>query len=83
MENKQKNELIALSIVLLATVAGSLLVLWFYSVIAPISVKTDNTKTVLEIKDNILKKVTVEDNGSPLILQDGDFGRENPFGNIK
>lgn len=82
MDNKKKNEIIALAIVILVSVVGFTMIFWFYSVIAPIQIRASDNTTP-SINDQILNKVTTSDNSEPLKLEGNDFGRDNPFDNLK
>jgi hypothetical protein len=83
MDNKLKNEIIPLIIVSIVSVIGFFLIVWFYSIIASEKIPT-LPKTTLTINNEVLNKVTQANNDSaPLLLEDQDFGRENPFGNLK
>ena len=84
MVNKIKNDIIALTVIILVVATGFLLIFWFYSIVSTPEIRPGDAKKTLEIKDSIVEKITSKDNlNAPLLLEGNDFGRENPFGPIK
>jgi hypothetical protein len=83
MEIKKKNEIVALMIVTLVAITGFFMIFLFYSIISPINVKKEEAKNSLEIKDNVLEKITGQSSSTQLLLEDSDLGRENPFEQIR
>ena len=83
MDNKKKNEIAALSIVILVSLVGFSLIYWFYLIITPTESNFLLNRSDLTIKSDTLDKVTTKDSNAPFILEEGEFGRENPFQSVK
>jgi hypothetical protein len=84
METKTKKEMTAMIIFSIVAVSGLYLVYWSYLILSSTPQIVSSDQKNLKIKKDILESVTTDNNNNtPFRLEDGDFGKENPFSSIR